>query len=59
MSVYDDCGDGSYVEDMRIARVQIRNLIDGARRCLNRPERGPSEAIIHLEAALKILHEVT
>jgi len=35
--------------------VYVRNCVEDARACLNRPERGAAEAMIHLERALRIL----
>lgn len=35
--------------------VYVRNCVEDARACLNRPERSPAEALMHLERALRIL----
>lgn len=50
MSMFDD-GEGE--EDELVAvLISVRVRLEDARRCLNRPERSPSEAIEHIERAL-------
>lgn len=50
----DDWGGGDeYLE----ALAAVRNRLEDARACLNRPERSPAEAINHIESALKVIAE--